>query len=93
MKGKGTYVKGSSVYWENMVTRMLLQISALVMSVAVMSMKTLRVFRLIFEWFELMMGGIEQTVRFLSSMIGYTGESLIMCRYRERCLSPCTENC
>lgn len=39
----GPYVKGSSVYCENMVTRMLLHISALVLSVAVMSMKTLRV--------------------------------------------------
>ena len=80
-------MKGSSVYWENMVTRMLLHISAFVLSVAVMSMKTLRVFRLILEWFELMIGGIEQTVRFLSSMTGYTGESLIICKYRERCLS------
>lgn len=80
-------MKGSSVYWENMVTRMLLHISAFVLSVAVMSMKTLRVFTLILEWFELMIGGIEQTVRFLSSMTGYTGESFIMCRYRERCLS------
>lgn len=43
------YVKGSDVYWENIVTRMLLQISALVLSVAVMSMKTLRVSRVIFE--------------------------------------------
>ena len=43
------YVKGSSVYCENMVTRMLLHISALVLSVAVISMKTLRVSRLIFE--------------------------------------------
>ena len=68
---------------------MLLHISAFVMSVAVISMKTLRVFRLILEWFELMIGGIEHTVRFLSSITGYTGESLIICRYRERCLSPC----
>ena len=44
---EGSYVKGSSVYWENMVTRILLHISALVMSVAVMSMKTFRVLRLI----------------------------------------------
>ena len=86
---KGSYVKGSSVYWENMVTRILLHISALVMSVAVISMNTFRVLRVILEWFELMIGGIEQTVRFLSSMTGYTGESLMMCKYRERCLSLC----
>ena len=73
-------MKGSSVYCENIVTSMLLHISAFVLSVAVMSMKTLRVLRLILEWFELMIGGIEQTVRFLSSMTGYTGESLIMCK-------------
>ena len=36
-----------------------------------------------------MIGGIEHTVRFLSNMTGYTGKSLIICRYRERCLSPC----
>ena len=53
-----------------MVTRILFTISALVLSVAVMSMKTLRVLRLILEWFEFMIGGIEQTVRFASSMTG-----------------------
>ena len=43
-----TYVKGSSVCCENIVRRMLLQISAFVSSVAVMSINTFRVFRLIF---------------------------------------------
>ena len=66
----GSTVKGSEVYGENMVTRMLLTISALVLSVAVMSMKTLRVLRLILEWLEFMIGGIEQTVRFASRMTG-----------------------
>lgn len=64
------YVKGSEVYWENMVTMMLLQISALVLSVAVMSMKTLRVSRVILEWLELMIGGMEQTVRLASRITG-----------------------
>ena len=66
----GSTVKGSEVYWENMVTRILFTISAFVLSVAVMSMKTLRVLRLILEWLELMIGGIEQTVRFASRMTG-----------------------
>ena len=58
------------MYWENMETIMLLTISALVLSVAVMSMKTLRVLMLILEWLELIIGGIEQTVRFESSITG-----------------------
>lgn len=66
----GSTVKGSSVYWENIETRMLLHISALVLSVAVMSMKMLRVLGLIFEWLLLMIGGIEQTVRLASRMTG-----------------------
>ncbi len=45
----GSTVKGSSVYCEIMETRMLFTISAFVLSVAVMSMKTLRVFVLILE--------------------------------------------
>ena len=53
-----------------MVTRMLLQISALVLSVAVMSMNTLRVSRVILEWLEFIMGGMEQTVRLASSITG-----------------------
>ncbi len=66
----GSMVKGSSVYWENMETRMLLQISAFVLSVAVMSMKIFRVLGLIFEWLLLMIGGMEQTVRLASRMTG-----------------------
>ena len=66
----GSTVNGSEVYWENMVTMILLTISAFVLSVAVISMKTLRVLRLIFEWSELMIGGMEQTVRFASRMTG-----------------------
>ena len=53
-----------------MVTRILFTISALVLSVAVMSRKTLRVLRVILEWLEFMIGGIEQTVRFASRMTG-----------------------
>lgn len=63
-------MKGSLVCWENMQTMMLLTISALVLSVAVISMKTLRVCKVILEWFEFIMGGIEQTVRLASRMTG-----------------------
>ena len=66
----GSTVKGSEVYCENIVTMMLFTISAFVLSVAVISIKTLRVFRLIFEWLELIIGGMEQTVRFASRMTG-----------------------
>ena len=58
------------MYCENMATRMLVTISNLVRSVAVTSIKTLRVFVLILEWSELMIGGIEHTVRFESRMTG-----------------------
>ena len=66
----GSTVKGSEVYWENMVTRILFTISALVLSVAVMSIKTSRVLGLILEWLEFMIGGIEHTVRLASRMTG-----------------------
>ena len=66
----GSTVNGSDVYWENMVTIILFTISAFVLSVAVISMKTLRVLRLILEWLELIIGGMEQTVRFASRMTG-----------------------
>lgn len=65
-----THVKGSSVYCENIVTIMLFTISTLVLSVAVISMKTFRVWRPILEWFPLMIGGIEQTVPFESNITG-----------------------
>jgi hypothetical protein len=57
-----TNVKGSSVYRENIVTSMLLTISTLVLSIAVISMKTFLVVAEIFEWLPLMIGGREQTV-------------------------------
>lgn len=49
---------------------MLLTISTFVLSVAVISMKTFLVFTLILELFELIIGGIEQTVRLESNMTG-----------------------
>jgi len=49
---------------------MLFTISAFVLSVAVMSMKTLRVLGLIFEWLLFIIGGMEQTVRLESRMTG-----------------------
>lgn len=67
-----------------MHTKILFTISALVLSVAVISMNTFRVCRVILEWFELIIGGIEQTVRLASRITGYTGESRMMCRYFER---------
>ena len=67
---RATYVKGSSVYCENIVTMMLVTISSFVRSVAVTSIKTFRVSALILEWFELMIGGIEQTVRLESRITG-----------------------
>lgn len=45
-----------------MVTMMLFTTSSFVLSVAVISMKTFRVFSVIFEWSPLMIGGREQTV-------------------------------
>lgn len=38
-----THVNGSSVYWENIATMILFTISTLVLSVAVISIKTFRV--------------------------------------------------
>ena len=66
----GSTVNGSEVYCENMQTSMLFTISAFVRSVAVMSMKTLRVASVILLWLEFMIGGIEQTVRFASRITG-----------------------
>ena len=59
-------MKGSSVYLENMVTTMLLHSSTLVLSVAVISIKTFLVSRVILEWLPFIIGGKEQTVRFES---------------------------
>ncbi len=35
-----------------------------------------------------MIGGMEHIILFESKITGYTGESLIIGRYRDRCLSP-----
>jgi hypothetical protein len=70
ISGKWTHVNFSSVYWENIETRILLHISSLVLSVAVSSMNTFRVWRPIFEWFPLMIGGSEQTIRLESNITG-----------------------
>lgn len=67
---KKTDVKGSSAYMENIATMILLQISSLVLSVAVNSIKTFFVFKVIFEWSPFIIGGNEQTVRFRSYMTG-----------------------
>ena len=62
---------------------MLLHISSLVLSVAVKSTNTFRVFNVIFEWLPLMIGGIEHTVRLESKMMGYTGDSRMIGKYRD----------
>jgi hypothetical protein len=54
------------VYKENMVTIILVTISNLVLSRAVISMKTFFVLVLILERSPLMIGGSEQTTRFES---------------------------
>ena len=60
------YLNGVAQYSENMVIMVFKTTLALVRSVAVHSMKTFLVFRVILEWFELMMGGRDSTTRFLS---------------------------
>lgn len=57
----GSTVKGRAQYWENIVTTMLSTMRALVRSVAVHSMKTLRVLSEMAECAPLMMGGRERT--------------------------------
>ena len=61
-----THTKGSSQYSENIVTMMFVTMFNFVKSVAVTSMKTFRVFRVILLRSELMMGGIESTWSSLS---------------------------
>ena len=68
------------MYFENIVTTILVTISSFVRSVAVTSMKIFLVLVEILEWVELIMGGIEHTVRFESRISGYTGESFIICK-------------
>lgn len=63
MEKMSTYVKGSAVYRENIVTMILLTISSFVLSVAVISMNTFLVSNVIFEWSPLMIGGREHTTR------------------------------
>lgn len=57
-----TYVKGLEVYWENIVTMILVTMSSFVLSRAVISIKTFLVSKVIFEWSPLIIGGREQTV-------------------------------
>ena len=61
-----THVKGSSQYSENIVTTMFVTIFSFVKSVAVRSIKTFRVFRVILLRSELMIGGKESTWSSLS---------------------------
>lgn len=55
-------MNGSEQYSENIVEMILATMPSFVSSVAVISMKILRVFRVILLCSELMMGGIEATV-------------------------------
>lgn len=57
---------GFSQYSENIVATMFTTMPSLVKSVAVTSMKMFRVLRVILLCSELMMGGIDRTVRFWS---------------------------
>jgi hypothetical protein len=63
--------------------------ASLVGSVAVTSINTFFVFRVILLCSELMIGGIDSTRSSESYMIGYTGESRMMGRYLARCFSDC----
>lgn len=85
-------MKGLSQYAENIATRIFITISTLVRSVAVTSIKTFLVSKVILDWLELMIGGNEHTTRLESYITGYTGESLMMCRNFPRFLSFCTQN-
>ena len=60
----------------------------LVRSVAVHSMKTLRVSSVMREWWPLMMGGMLSTTPSASRITGYTALSRMMGRYCFRWLSP-----
>lgn len=63
---KRTHVNGCSQYSLNIVTIIFVTIASLVSSVAVRSMNTFRVLSVILECSELMMGGMESTVRLAS---------------------------
>ena len=77
----------SKQYSENMVATILTTMPSLVSSVAVTSMNTFCVFKVILLCSELMIGGIDRTRSSESYIIGYTGESLMMGRYFDRCFS------
>ena len=66
-------MNGSAQYCANMVSIVLSTTLALVRSVAVHSMKTLRVLSLILEWSPLMIGGSDSTTPLASWMTGYRG--------------------
>ena len=66
----GSTVKGLAQYSENMVTTVSRTIFALVRSVAVHSMNTLVVSRVIFDLLPLIMGGRDMTVSSASSTTG-----------------------
>jgi hypothetical protein len=70
MRIKKTYVKGSAQYSENMATKVFKTVLALCSSVAVISINTFLVSSVILEWFELIIGGNEQTVRLESKTTG-----------------------
>ena len=61
-----TYVKGFAQYSENMVEMMFATMLSFVRSVAVMSMKMLRVLRVILLCSELIIGGMDKTLSFVS---------------------------
>mmetsp|Transcript_24834 Transcript_24834/g.45388 ORF Transcript_24834/g.45388 Transcript_24834/m.45388 type:complete len:203 (-) Transcript_24834:483-1091(-) len=73
----GSTVKGDPQYSLNMVTTVSSTMCALVRSVAVHSMNTSVVSRVMREWWPLMMGGRDMTVPLPSRITGYRGESLI----------------
>ena len=66
MSKRWTHVNGTSQYSENIVATMLITIASFVSSVAVTSMNTFRVFKVILLCSELIIGGIDKTVRLVS---------------------------
>ena len=68
--GVMTHVYGSAQYSENIVDTMLITIASFVGSVAVTSIKTFFVFKVILLSSELMIGGIDRTWSSESYMIG-----------------------
>ena len=66
-------MNGFLQYPENIHTSVSKTICALNLSVAVHSMKTSLVLRVILEWLPFIIGGSESTTPLLSVMTGYTG--------------------